>query len=183
MIKRKNTLGFTLIEMLVSIAIIITTTTVVVAILASSFKGITKSAISEDVRQNGNSALSRMTRTIQFAQSFHGVSKNNTDYITDCSLGGEKYNYVRVRANSQTVTFSCTNADIIMENSSPLSTTSLIDKSRVAIVEDSCKITCLQGDGAVSPVINISFELFKAGVNDQKNSEVFFSTSVKMRNL
>lgn len=177
MIKR-GSLGFTLIEMLVSIAIIITTTTVVVAILASSFRGITKSAISEDVRQNGNNALNRMSRTIQFAESFQGISEDGVVYVPNCSLaGGDNYNYVRVRASSQTVTFSCTDTDIMMGASS------LIDKSRVSVVESSCSITCLQDSETVPPVIGISYGLFKAGVADQTNSEVFFSTSVKMRNL
>ena len=175
---RKNSFGFTLIEMLVSIAIIITTTTVVVAILSSSFRGITKSTISEDVRQNGNNALNRMSRSIQFAESFQGISENGTDYVTRCSLAeGENYNYVRIRTNTQTVTFSCTDSDIMMGSAS------LLDKSRVSVVESSCAITCLQESETVPPVIGISFGLFKAGVTDQKNSEVFFSTSVKMRNL
>ncbi len=177
MIKRKSK-GFTLIEMLVSISIIITTTTVVVAILASSFSGITKSTISEDVRQNGNSALSRMTRTIQFAQSFQGVSANGTDYITNCSLdSGEKYNYVRVKTSTQVVTLSCTDSDIMM------GTSSLIDENKVGIIEGSCSITCLQGSNITPPVLGINFGLFNAAATDQKKSEIFFSTSVKMRNL
>lgn len=177
MIKR-NSQGFTLIEMLVSIAIIITTTTVVVAILASSFNGITKSTISEDVRQNGNSALSRMTRTIQFAQSFQGVSANGTDYITNCSLsGGDAYSHIRVKTNSQTLTMSCSDEDIMM------GTSSLIDKTRVSVVEGSCAITCLQESEIVPPVLGISFALFNVGTTDQKKTEIYFSTSVKMRNL
>ena len=177
MIKR-NSQGFTLIEMLVSIAIIITTTTVVVAILASSFNGITKSTISEDVRQNGNSALSRMTRTIQFAQSFQGVSANGTDYITNCSLsGGDAYSHIRVKTNSQTLTMSCSDEDIMM------GTSSLIDENKVGITPDSCSITCLQESSIIPPVLGISFGLFNAAATDQKKSEIFFSTSVKMRNL
>ncbi len=175
---KKFSLGFTLIELLVSIAIIITTTTVVVAILASSFTGITKSSISEDVRQNGNSALSRMTRTIQFAESFQGVSKDGVDYVPSCSLsGGETYNYVKVKTNTQIVTLSCTNADIMM------GTSSLLDKNKVSVLKDSCAITCLQENISTPPVIGISFGLFNASATDQKKSESFFSTSVKMRNL
>ncbi len=175
---KKNSKGFTLIEMLVSIAIIITTTTVVVAILVSSFTGITKSTISEDVRQNGNSALSRMTRTIQFAESFQGVSQNGVDYVNNCSFsGGEKYNYVRVRANTQIVTLSCTDTDIMN------GTSSLIDKNKVGISEGSCAITCLQESEIVPPVLGISFALFNVGTTDQKKTEIYFSTSVKMRNL
>lgn len=175
---KKFSLGFTLIELLVSIAIIITTTTVVVAILASSFTGITKSSISEDIRQNGNSALNRMTRTIQFAESFQGVSSNGTDYITDCEfVQGEQFNYVRVRTNTEIATLSCTNSDIMK------GTSSLIDKNRVGIIENSCSITCLQENAAIPPVIGISFGLFNASATDQKKSETFFSTSVKMRNL
>ncbi len=178
MIKKINSAGFTLIEMLVSIAIIITTTTVVVGILASSFTGITKSTISEDVRQNGNSALSRMTRTIQFAESFQGVSQNGVDYINNCTLsGGEKYNYVRVKTNTQIVTLSCTDADIMNGASS------LIDKNKVGIRDGSCAITCLQESEIVPPVLGISFALFNAGVTNQKKTEIYFSTSVKMRNL
>lgn len=178
MIKKRNSLGFTLIEMLVSIAIIITTTTVVVAILASSFTGITKSAVSEDVRQNGNGALSRISRTIQFAESFQGISSDDLSYEADCTSGGggETYRYVRVRTNSQIVKMSCTDSDIMLGGAS------LIDKSRVSVIEDSCSFTCIQESEIVPPVIGISFGLFKAGTDNQ-NTENFFTTSVKMRNL
>lgn len=178
MIKRNNSFGFTLIEMLVSIAIIITTTTVVVAILASSFSGITRSAVSEDVRQNGNNAITRMTRTVQFAQSFQGVSKDNVDYETDCeATEGDRFNYLKVMNNSQTTTISCTDSDIIIGPSS------IIDKSKVSVVESSCSFTCIQDNSLVSPVIKIDFGLYKAGIENSRSTETYFSTSVKMRNL
>src|SRR3989344_74367 len=148
--------GFSLIELLVAISIIITASTVVVAILSSSFRGISKSAVSEEVRQNGNRAISRMSRTIQYAESFQGAYIDDSIYDSSCGTdGARKYNYIKVRSEGQIVTLSCTNLSMGTATLSPL-----IDITKVKVV--GCSFTCTQGNPFDSPVIGINFELSQA---------------------
>ncbi len=165
--------GFTLIEILVASAIIITATTVVVAILTASFRSITKATISEEVRQNGNSAVTRMSRILQFADSFAGASVDGSNYDPNCTSPGV-YKYIRVVSGGATRTLSCVDLSI---GSSPL-----IDPNKVSI--DSCNFTCSQDNGTVPPVIGISFNLSqKTSSASEKKASISFTTSVRMRNL
>ena len=186
--KSSKLFGFTLIEILVAMAIIITSTTIVVAILVSSFRGNSKANISEEVRQNGNSAITRMSRVLQFADSFQGASVNGSNYDPNCTnSGGIAYKYIKVTSNRQVKTLSCQdssgNPDVLIIDSSGQS--SFIDKTRVKInPTDSCKFTCLQDNTSVAPVIGISFSLSDAGGSvPEKKASISFSTSVRMRNL
>ena len=177
--KSSKLFGFTLIEILVAMAIIITSTTIVVAILVSSFRGISKANISEEVRQNGNSAITRMSRILQFADSFQGASTDNfvSSNDTDCTLGQDKnYQFIRVKSGGLIKTLSCQNLS--------LDSSSLIDLTKVTVVPNSCKFTCLQDSRNVAPVIGISFSLSDAGGSvPEKKASISFSTSVRMRNL
>lgn len=109
MIKNRLSCGFTLIEILVAASIMITATTVVVAVLSSSFRGIAKSNINEDIRQNGTSAIQRMSRTIQFAESFKGVSNDISDasFDTTCAVPTQTYKYLRIKASGLQKTLTC----------------------------------------------------------------------------
>lgn len=177
--KLLNNRGFSLIEILVSIAIIITATTVVVATLFSSFRGISKSVVSEEVRQNGNNAINRMSRTIQFAESFQGASENGTDYDSSCVLAaGTDYKFIRVRSAGNLLTLSCNNLSMGTTSLSPL-----IDVAKVKVTEGSCSFSCIQESDIDSPVIGISFELSQASETvPEKSKSIYFSTTVKMRN-
>lgn len=167
--------GFTLIEILVSISIVITTTTIIVAILSSSFRGISKSTISEDVRQNGNNAISRMSRSIQYAEGFRGASIDDDTYEPSCLLGaGKNYQYIKVLSGGQEIKLSCNNLSV---DSSPL-----IDITKVKIVAGTCSFKCTQTSDS-SPIIGISFDLSEASASvPEKSRTIHFSTTVKMRN-
>ena len=173
--KQSKRAGFTLIEILVSISIVITTTTIIVAILTSSFRGISKSNISEDVRQNGNNAISRMSRLIQYAQGFRGASTDDADYEPSCLLGeGKNYQYIKVLSAGQEVKLSCNNLSV--------GTSPLIDITKVRVVAGTCSFTCTQASDA-SPIIGISFDLSEASASvPEKSKTIHFSTTVKMRN-
>ena len=175
--KKSNYFGFTLIEILVSAAIVITATTVVVAILISSFRGVSKAIVSEEVRQNGNNAIGTMSRIIKFADSLKGVSETTPDDLTTYHVGctqGVGYKGIQVVSGGQTRTLSCTNLSI---DSIPT-----IDTSKMS-VSSNCKFTCSQDSDSVSPVINISFSLSEIGSSPEKSAYIPFATSVKMRNL
>lgn len=175
--------GFTLIELLVASAIIITATTVVVAILASSFRGVNKATFSEEVRQNGNSAISRMSRMLQFAESFQGASQTGNPPYSDCVSGaGLSYRSIKIKSSNQTKILSCGGLDLSIIDSS--GTSSLIDTSKVNVVANSCRFTCQQASSGDTPIIGINFDLTEANSSvPDKTATIKFSTTVKMRNL
>lgn len=173
--KRIQRSGFTLIELLVASAIIITATTVVVAILASSFRGVNKATFSEEVRQNGNSAISRMSRMLQFAESFQDSSTDGLNYAPAC-IQGTNYQSLRVKSGGLLRTLSCQNLSL---DSSPL-----IDTAKVKVVAGSCRFTCQQASSGDTPIIGINFDLSEANsTSPDKTATIKFSTTVKMRNL
>ena len=70
--------GFSLIEILVGIAIIITATTVVLSIIVSTFRISNKTTTNSVIRQNGNYSINQVSRMLQFADSFNGIKKTRT---------------------------------------------------------------------------------------------------------
>src|SRR3989344_583306 len=78
--------GFTLIELLVVILVIFSVGILIASILVSALRGSNKTNTIDLVRRNGNSAITQMSRTIRYAQSFDGVSIDGTadSYTTSC---------------------------------------------------------------------------------------------------
>lgn len=177
---KKKSLGFTLIELLVATAITITTTTVVVAILASSFRSVNKTSVSEDLRQSGNSAMSRMSRLIQFADSFQGASDGVIDdvsgYDTVCDQT-KSYQHIKIKSSGIDKILSCANLTV-KDDVVGASATSFIDPAKVLV--SNCRFMCVQGNNS-PPIIRISFSLSRASAPVGEKS-IDFSTSAKMRN-
>lgn len=180
--KIQNSDGFSLVEILVAIAIIITSTTVVLAILTSSFRTSNKSTSLEIVRQNGTNALNQITKTVSYADSFVGA-----DSVSTCppSPGGS-YKIIKVNVQEQGTlvkkTISCMDTDLKIRSDN-LSDESLLS-TQVSLEPASCSFTCTQDNGTVSPVIGVSFTLSTgAGSTPEKKASLNFSTSIKMRNL
>lgn len=179
--KIQNSDGFSLVEILVAIAIIITSTTVVLAILTSSFRTSNKSTSLEIVRQNGTNALNQITKTVSYADSFVGA-----DSVSTCppSPGGS-YKIIKVNVQEQGTlvkkTISCMDTDLRISDN--LSDESLLS-TQVSLEPASCSFTCTQDNETVSPVIGVSFTLSLATGNaPEKKASLNFSTSIKMRNL
>lgn len=181
----KNILGFTLVEILVGISIIITASTIVIAILVSSFRTSSKTTSGDIVRQNGNNAITLLSKKIQFADGFGGVSLvlDPTKYITSCvALGSQSYNYLKILTGNEEKIISCDDTKGILIDDKPL-----FDQKRVSLVPGSCKFTCSQKDLKNTPVIGINFSL-KSGMSSasnalpEKNTTIDFKTSIKMRN-
>lgn len=177
MIKQK---GFSLIEILVGISIVITATTVVLSMLVSSFRISNKTTTDSVIRQNGNYALNQISRRIQFAESFNGGSSSYSGPFTTtaCDAGGTEYNHISIRYDGQDQIISCTGATIQINGRSS------IDTSKARIVSGTCRLTC-EKEPTDSPLIGIEFDLESANGSDlvEQSSVVEFSTTVKMRNL
>jgi type II secretory pathway pseudopilin PulG len=183
----KNSKGFSLIELLVGIAIIITAMTIVLAIIVSSFRISGKNTSTESVRQNGSSAINQMSRMIQFADGFVGVT-NDASFATtvpvceippsDPAIQPTKYKYLRINFNGSQKTFSCASNQLQSDG------TSMIDNNKISVPTSDCYFTCTQDNAAVAPVIGINFDLAmgdESTVNERR-ARMNFSTKVKMRN-
>ena len=181
---KKHT-GFTLVEILIGISIIITASTIVIAILVSSFRTSSKTTAGDIVRQNGNNAIIQLSKTIQFADGFRGVSvvPDPTKYITSCvASGSQPYYYLKILIGNEEKTISCDDTSGILMDDNPL-----FDQNRVSLVPDSCKFTCSQKNSNETPVIGINFSL-NSGTSDssstlpEKKTTIHFKTRIKMSN-
>lgn len=173
--KSKTDSGFSLIELLVGVAIMITTTTIVLSIIISSFRISSKTTASSIVRQNGNYTLSQVSRMLQFADSFEGAFVNAGDSTaTACALG-LTVNRIDIKYNKNDISFVCTNSDITIDGKSSINTNN--------IQVSSCSFICTQ-PGSEGPVIKINFDLTTGDLNTpiENRASVNFSTTVKMRN-
>lgn len=179
----KSKKGFSLIELLVGIAIIITATTVVLSIIVSTFRISSKSTSNSVVRQNGNYAVSQISRTLQFAEVFEGAGNLKADglvhYDSVCPDSGiNEYHYLKVAYGGIDKEISCTDSGVKINNASS------IDSNKLTVVPGTCKFTCTQENSALGPIIGINFDLVLGGTGavPEKSARVNFSTTVKMRN-
>src|SRR3989344_8772259 len=111
--------GFTLVELLASIIVLVAVGSIMSGIITSSLRGTNKTTTIENIRQNGNYTLAQMSKNIGYAQVFSGLSNNDIDYVTSCPFSTAPtpaptitpYNYIKVTPlNSNSITYSCTSS-------------------------------------------------------------------------
>lgn len=184
--------GYTLVELLTVVVVMIVIGLIITSIIVSSLRGGSKTSAINEIRDNGNTALTRMARAIEFAKSFEGISETGQEgtFLADCLLPvvGEgtptpaptRYKFLKVRAFDEGETvFSCADSKIAS------SSVSLIDDTAITSVDADCYFTCSQAYLTQPPTIGINFKLVK-GVNSvffEQKSTTDFHTSVVMRNL
>ncbi len=179
----KNSKGYSLIELLIVMIVLITVGFIVATILVSSLRGTTKAITTETIRRNGNHAILQMSKMIEFAQNFIGVSNDNSTFTSLCPVASPvpHYNYVKIKSfDNADTTFSCflnTNAPIASNGAS------FVNPDEVSVTK--CYFTCDRSNISQPPVIGISFELSQKEVSNffEKRATIPFETSVTMRNL
>ncbi len=171
--------GFSLIEILVAIALVVSVSTIVIAIITSAFRASNKTTSIEIIRQNGNSAMGKITRLIKFADNFAGVSDDGDVFVPSCDTE-ITYQHIRVKSGGIDKTVSCSDSNISIDG------TPVINTGKVRVVGGSCFITCIQDIENIPPIVGINFDLSLADSSQATLPEgsaiVSFSTSVKMRN-
>ena len=178
--------GYTLIELLAVITIVVVVGTIVAGILISSLRGGSKSNVLDNVRQNGNYAVTQMSKMIIYAQSFNGVSRDGgLSYTTNCTQvipsspapTPTAYQYVKITSfdGGQTI-FSCNSLTIASNGAS------MIDTSTVSLVL--CSFTCTQNNFGQAPTIGINLTLKQSTLSSfaEKQATIPFQTSVTIRN-
>jgi prepilin-type N-terminal cleavage/methylation domain-containing protein len=165
--------GFTLVELMISLFIVVSLGAVVMNIFLATLRGSRKSTVVNKVRQNGNYAVSTMSREIQYSQ------------ITSL-CDGSITNSVSIRNQSgQDVTYSCA-TDNITRFEAPGTTGSLLDSSSVRFTNGTqCQIVCSDdGISTSPPQVTIQFSLSAIANNSlpENNVTIPFKTSVVLRN-
>lgn len=179
--------GYTLIELLAVIIILVTVGIIITSILVTSLRGGNKSNTINDVRQNGNYVISQMSKMVAYARSFDGVSTDGVNYVTDCTvvqppaptptIAPVSYSYIKITSfdGGQTV-FSCTGSSIASNGASLTNSTNLNVTN--------CSFYCSQSNVLSPPTINVNFSLSKAnsGFFVENQTTIPFETSITPRN-
>lgn len=181
--------GYTLVELLVGLTVILAVGSIVFAIFVAGLRGANKSTSIEAIRQNGSSALNQITRAVRNAKTFNGVSLGGVSSFTaSCVMPNgptppfTQYSAVSVTSfEDATDVYRCPseNETAVFKNNSPLT-----DES-VSVVPGSCYFTCVQTGVASAPSVGINFTLqnqVQTGSADI-DSEATFTTTVSPRNF
>lgn len=175
--------GFTLVELLVSLLILSTVSSIVIAIVWVSLKSIVKVNNMHLIRQNGNFAISQVTKMLQYAKRFEGVSTNGASYTTACQAPGtplQPYNYVRLTAaDNGTIVLGCLSSPATIASNSA----SLISTAGFTVT--SCNFTCTQVTIGSPYNIGIQFTIQKrvSGNIFDEPAPLLFQTSATIRNF
>lgn len=180
-----NKTGFTLIEVLIVMLVLVTVGSIILSIFIIALIGASKTRNQQIVRENGNFAISQITRQIQYAKRFNYVlvgSEPEGDMLSDCvGSPAEDYTAVSVASFDNTdMVFACVDIPDGTETITTIASqgASLINTNRVHVA--SCYFTCQQNSVAEPPTIGIHLEL--APIANQENP-VIFDASVVPRNF
>lgn len=186
--------GFTLIELLVVVVVLAIVGSIVTGVITFSIRGTNKTNTIENIRQSGNYTISQMSKTIEYARSFDGLSTDGNNYVTSCPATNAPaptstdYSYIKVTPfNSSSIVYSCSSVSgvqtVAYQQPPTATAVSLIDTTSVRV--PSCSFTCIVNSATDSPIIRISFRLQPAGSStlvEKFTTPITFETSVTMRN-
>lgn len=164
--------GFTLLELLLSLAIMVTVGAVGLSTIVVVFRGAKKSQQILLAKQNGNAALSQIVRGARYAKSLD----NPNTCVPTTDITPPSFTVTSSFDGGQT-TYACQN-NTISSNSA-----SLIDTTNFSIT--SCSFTCSQSDIAKPPIIKMSFTIQTKNQNGlfDTTATIPFETSVTLRNV
>lgn len=182
-----NNKGYTLIELLAVIVILVSVGAIITSILVTALRGGSRSNTTNEVRDSGNYAISQMSKMLTFAKTFDGVSTDGINYVTNCivtqppaptpTIAPVTYQYIKITSfdGGQTV-FSCNGSTIASNGASLINVTNL--------TVSSCSVLCSQTNLLSSPTIDINFTLSKlnSGFFVENQTTIPFKTSVTPRN-
>ncbi len=182
------TKGYTLIELLAVISILLVVSGVIVGILYSTLRGSNKTKITAEMTQNGSYALSVISSNVQNSRSVVAIGDEIIpDDIEDCVVKVESTESITLRKTDDSrTTFACLEVDgeddvyALMQDGVPI-----IDTSKIQVKAGSCSFTCDQsaGDLYAYPIIGISFILQdKNAIASESRGESLFETSVSLNN-
>lgn len=177
----KYKLGYTIIELLAVVTILVTVTGIISALITQSLRGSSRVNITNQVSQSGNYVSSVITNTIASAEDIIAVDGES---INDCTENPSGRSIeVLISERRGTILYECSD-NTISSNSA-----SLIDTNNLRVDTDNpsaCRFVCSQpeDDPYSPPVVEFSFTLeqkSEAALFESRNSAPF-SSSILMRN-
>ncbi len=180
---RKLRNGYTLIELLAVMIILIVVGAIVASILISALRGGNKSLTTNDIRQNGSNAIAQMSKMIAYSKSFNGVYDETTHQWTSCvgSAPGQRYYSLKITSFDEGVTtFNC--AAMVLSSKSGSLSVPLVNPN----LDATCYFTCNQSSVATSPTIDFYLTLKKRSLGftflPEAQTIIDFKTSITPRN-
>lgn len=189
--------GYTLIELLAVMLVVVTVGTVISGVIVSSLRGSNKSTSVNDIRESGNFVLSQVSKMIIFAKSFDGVSdgtmvNGQLIYTTNCTIANPNptpptptpihYKYLKITSFDRGQTkFSCDDTVLASNGAELIDTSPATNKYNIS----GCYIICTQNNISVLPTISISFTLSKktsSAAFSENSVSIPFETSANFRN-
>lgn len=172
----KNNLqkGFTLVELLVVLALSGVAGTIILVSLSNTFRNASKSDSVSTIQQNGNFVMSQLTRMIRFASDL----QLPTSCYTGSSTPVASTSITILNQDNLPTTFACdTGNGSIASNGA-----NLLNSQAVTVT--ACTFSCIQTSPYDSPTMTVSFTLNKKNGNSavENNSPIVFTSSVNMRN-
>lgn len=176
-----NQSGFTLLEMVVSLAIVALVSTVLSQVFIATLRTNTKTELLKDVKQTGEIALETMVRQIQNAKSV----------TTTCDYAGTTSQSITlINADNGETTLAC----VLDGTTTRLASTSAqgtqyLTTPNVTMGGTTCPTSSLEfickGGAGVSSSVTISFRLAQSGVaiGAFEQSSESFQTTASMRNI
>lgn len=190
----RDSAGFTLLEIMLVMAILVFVGFIVGSIVMSILRGTNKTNTLTQVRQNGSYAISQISKMLRNSKSFEGVSVNGSggSYTTNC-VSSTKYNYIKIKSfdEGETTFACCASPNTIASLSGTMTCGSsdkyiLLDTNTVTV--DECYFQCIGSDFTEPPRIDIYFSLRadSSSLFAEKrasDSAIPFSTTVILRNV
>jgi len=186
--------GFTLLEMLASIVILVAVGSIMAGIITSSLRGANKTNTIENIRQNGNYALNQIVKDIEFAQVFNGFSNDGVNYQMNCPESFAPtptpvvaYEFIKITSlDGNSMIYNCDGSILTVTTLGDGITPTpipLVDVESVSL--ESCSFTCIQSKATDTPIIKIKFSIESenpSGLMEKSSPLVTFETSVSVRN-
>lgn len=181
--------GFTLVELLAVIAVLSSLAVVITGTFFASFRASDKSNSVIALRQNGNFAMSQITKMLRFSVGLNGLSNDvgSTKRFYACGTSvptPTPYTSIQIvnyNDLDHPTTFTCTTGPGgNIASSSASGNYPLLDPAVVTGL-DTCYFTCEKINNI--PTVSVYFSLTeRPNVSEQGSSSIPFQTSVTLRN-
>jgi prepilin-type N-terminal cleavage/methylation domain-containing protein len=177
-----STNGFTLVELLVVVTLLVVIGTIIANSLGSIFRGDNKTQTTNAVAQNGDYALSVISDLV--TSSINVVDSPASG--TPTCLAAPQSSLVLARDDDNFTTLSCdVSGNIASTSANPVRSVFLLDTSTVKVDTTNCSFTCTQESPFSPPIIHVQFRLTGKDQNglSENQADGVFSTSVSLRNF
>jgi prepilin-type N-terminal cleavage/methylation domain-containing protein len=179
----KSPKGFTIIEVLVVVSVFSVVGVIIGGIFFGALRGTKKTNTITLIRQNGNYAISQMSKMIRFADTLDAPACPGEPAPAMPHTIEPPVITITSSLDDQKTTFTCDVANNMLASNSASLLNVSTDTNPNTVILDKCQFTCSRNQGG-PPTIGIDFTLKdkNSGNIVESKASVRFQTSVTMRN-